>query len=49
MVFDKEWFIHHQDKLLWLLNHPINVRSTVGRGSVFSITVPLGKASKLAM
>lgn len=36
------------DRLARLLNHPIGVRSKVGRGSVFSITVPLGKASKLA-
>jgi len=30
------------DKLSKVLNHPIKVRSTVGKGSVFSIDVPLG-------
>ena len=30
-----------------LLQHPVTVRSRVGRGSVFSIEVPLGEASRL--
>ena len=31
------------DKLSAILNHPIDVRSTLGQGSVFSIEVPIGQ------
>jgi len=31
------------DKLSAILNHPIDVRSTLGKGSVFSIEVPIGQ------
>lgn len=32
------------DRISSMLNHPVNVRSVLGKGSVFSITVPLASA-----
>ena len=37
------------DRLCRLLDHPIDVRSTVGKGSVFAVTVPLAPANKRAI
>ena len=37
------------DRLCRLLDHPIEVRSTVGKGSVFAVTVPLAPANKRAI
>jgi signal transduction histidine kinase/CheY-like chemotaxis protein len=37
------------DRLCRLLDHPIEVRSTVGKGSVFAVTVPLAPADKRAI
>src|SRR5580704_15590067 len=37
------------DRLCRLLNHPIEVKSTVGKGSVFAVTVPLAPANKRAI
>jgi signal transduction histidine kinase/CheY-like chemotaxis protein len=34
------------DRLCRLLNHPINLRSTVGKGSCFSVTLPIVGARK---
>lgn len=35
------------DKISKVLEHPINVNSALGKGSVFSVKVPLGKISDL--
>ena len=35
------------DRVARMLNHPLGLRSEVGRGSVFSVTVPLGMRSRL--
>lgn len=32
------------DRISHMLGHPVKVRSTLGKGSVFSITVPIGKS-----
>jgi signal transduction histidine kinase/ActR/RegA family two-component response regulator len=37
------------DRLCRLLDHPIEVKSTVGKGSVFAVTVPLAPANKRAI
>jgi signal transduction histidine kinase/ActR/RegA family two-component response regulator len=37
------------DRLCRLLDHPIAVKSTVGKGSVFAVTVPLAPADKRAI
>jgi signal transduction histidine kinase/ActR/RegA family two-component response regulator len=37
------------DRLCRLLDHPIEVKSTVGKGSVFAVTVPLAPADKRAI
>ncbi len=37
------------DRLCRLLDHPIEVRSAVGKGSVFAVTVPLAPANKRAI
>jgi signal transduction histidine kinase/ActR/RegA family two-component response regulator len=37
------------DRLCRLLDHPIVVKSTVGKGSVFAVTVPLAPANKRAI
>ena len=37
------------DRLCRLLDHPIEVKSTVGKGSVFAVTVPLAPADKGAI
>jgi signal transduction histidine kinase/ActR/RegA family two-component response regulator len=37
------------DRLCRLLDHPIKVKSTVGKGSVFAVTVPLAPADKRAI
>jgi signal transduction histidine kinase/CheY-like chemotaxis protein len=37
------------DRLCRLLNHPIEVKSTLGKGSVFAVTVPLAPANKRAI
>jgi signal transduction histidine kinase/ActR/RegA family two-component response regulator len=37
------------DRLCRLLSHPIEVKSTVGKGSVFAVTVPLAPADKRAI
>jgi signal transduction histidine kinase/ActR/RegA family two-component response regulator len=37
------------DRLCRLLAHPIEVKSTVGKGSVFAVTVPLAPANKRAI
>ncbi len=37
------------DRLCRLLDHPIEVKSTVGKGSVFAVTVPVAPADKRAI
>jgi CheY-like chemotaxis protein len=37
------------DRLCRLLDHPIEVKSTVGKGSVFAVTVPVAPANKRAI
>jgi signal transduction histidine kinase/ActR/RegA family two-component response regulator len=37
------------DRLCRLLDHPIEVKSTVGKGSVFAVTVPIAPANKRAI
>ena len=37
------------DRLCRLLDHPIEVKSIVGKGSVFAVTVPLAPADKRAI
>jgi signal transduction histidine kinase/ActR/RegA family two-component response regulator len=37
------------DRLCRLLEHPIEVKSTVGKGSVFAVTVPVAPANKRAI
>jgi signal transduction histidine kinase/ActR/RegA family two-component response regulator len=37
------------DRLCRLLDHPIEVKSTVGKGSVFAVTVPLAPADERAI
>jgi signal transduction histidine kinase/CheY-like chemotaxis protein len=37
------------DRLCRLLDHPIEVKSTLGKGSVFAVTVPLAPADKRAI
>ena len=37
------------DRLCRLLDHPIEVKSTVGKGSMFAVTVPLAPADKRAI
>jgi signal transduction histidine kinase/ActR/RegA family two-component response regulator len=37
------------DRLCRLLGHPVQVKSTVGKGSVFAVTVPLAPADKRAI
>jgi signal transduction histidine kinase/ActR/RegA family two-component response regulator len=37
------------DRLCRLLDHPIKVKSTVGKGSIFAVTVPLAPADKRAI
>jgi len=37
------------DKISKVLEHPINVNSSLGKGSVFSVKVPLGKISDLPL
>jgi signal transduction histidine kinase/ActR/RegA family two-component response regulator len=37
------------DRLCRLLGHPVQVRSTVGKGSVFAVTVPLAPADRRAI
>jgi signal transduction histidine kinase/CheY-like chemotaxis protein len=37
------------DRVCRLLGHPIEVKSTVGKGSVFAVTVPLAAADKRAI
>jgi signal transduction histidine kinase/ActR/RegA family two-component response regulator len=37
------------DRLCRLLDHPIEVKSSVGKGSVFAVTVPLAPADKRAI
>jgi signal transduction histidine kinase/CheY-like chemotaxis protein len=37
------------DRLCGLLDHPLELASTVGRGSIFSVSVPLAQAHQLRM